>query len=165
MKLDFKIIEKVNLTDRDRKTFGHLLELQGKVFPDQNGGFENKADRCLFICIIHNETKPIAIGAIKKATEWDFLPEYANLPEKSELFDWELGYIFTLPEYRGQKIASRMVKVIMEKYGDGNLMASTELDPNNGMRKILLNHGFQHYGKTWKSKHQMDLGLFLKFKS
>ena len=53
----------------------------------------------------------------------------------------------------------------MEKYGDGNLMASTELDPNNGMRKILLNHGFQHYGKTWKSKHQMDLGLFLKFKS
>ena len=81
------------------------------------------------------------------------------------MFKWELGYIFTLPKFRGQKIASRMINKIIERYGNDNLMASTELNPKNSMQKILLNNGFQHYGKTWKSKHQLDLGLFLKFKS
>lgn len=164
MNLDFKIIENANLTDTDRKIFGDFVELQNKVFPDQNGGFYRKADRCLFICIVYKNEKPIAIGAIKKATERDFLPECANLPKKSKLFEWELGYIFTLPKFRGQKIASRMVDIIMEKYGNNNLMASTELEPKNNMQRILKNCGFQHYGKTWKSKNELDLGLFLKFK-
>ena len=165
MNFEFKTIEKANITDNDRKIFGNLLKLQNKVFPDKNGRFDKKADRCLLICIVYNDEKPIAIGGIIRATEFDFLPRCANLPEKAELFDWELGYIYTLPNFRGQKIGSKMVDLIMEKYGNKNLMASTELNPKNNMQKILLNKGFKQCGETWKSKHNLDLGLFLKFKN
>jgi len=85
MNFEFKTIEKANLTDNDRKIFGNLLELQDKVFPDENGGFYRKADRCLLICIVYKDEKPVAIGAIKRATEFDFLSRCANLPEKAKL--------------------------------------------------------------------------------
>lgn len=163
MELTFKIIEQANITKTEGKFFGDLLKIQNKVKPDKNGSFDKKASRCLFICIVYNNDKPIAIGGIKKVIDKHFSMEYANVPEKSKLFENELGYIFTLAEFRGNNIAGRMVDIIIKKFGNKNLVSSTELNEKNNMQKILDKRGFKNYGKSWKSKDNNDLGLFLKF--
>ena len=162
MSFDFKIVEKANLTASDKKLFGKFLKLQGKVHPDVNGSFDKKASRCLFVCFAFEKEKPVAIGGIKKPTKSDFSKMCANLPEKTKLFDWELGYMYTLPEYGGNGIASDLVKTLLNKYGTGNLMASTELTSQNRMQGILTKNGFKKYGRTWKSKNNLDLALLLK---
>jgi len=138
-----------------------MLEEQQKV----ESPYERKADRCKFICIVTDNEIPIAIGAIKEKTKKDFTSAKANLSEYANKFEWELGYMYVKKGYEGLGIATTIVKKLFTQFGEGNLMASTEITENPGMVKILKKYGFIHYGKTWKSvKHENDLGLFLRFK-
>lgn len=159
---DFKLIKKVELQDDERKIFAALLKKQGKVRGDLN----LKADRCKLICIVYKDETPVAIGGIKQKTTSDFYKEKANLPDLEKKFDWELGYIYTTPEYTRKGIAKTIVKTLMENYGDNNIMASTEINDNPGMVKILKTYGFEHSGAIWQSNiHFKNLGLFLRYKS
>lgn len=161
MKVTYDVIEKNDLDDSHRKIFAFMLEKQGKVL----GNLSQKADRCKLICIAKVDNDVAAIGAIKQNTESDFSPEKADVQEFSKDFEWELGYFYTQEEYEGQGIASTITELLIKKYGEGNLMASTEITANPAMVKILQKNGFRLFGKSWKSDiHENDLGLFLKFK-
>ncbi len=161
MNIKYTIIKKCNLEDSHRSVFGNLLKIQGKV----QGDLSEKTDRCNLICITSINETPIAIGAIKTKTKSDFDKQKADLPNLFDDFNWELGYLFTLDQYRGNGIASNMVNLLIKEYGNDNLMASTEINANPSMVKILERNGFRHYGKPWKSNiHNSYLGLFLKFK-
>ena len=163
--IEFKIIGKEHLKSTDKQIFGELLREQGKVDSDKNGNFNLKADRCLIICIVFIDKKPISIGAIKKKTNYDFESEYSNLPELSLQFDWELGYLYTKEQYSKKGIASSVIKYLLDAYGNKNIMASTEISANPAMVHLLEKNGFRHYGNPWKSrKHSNFIGLFLRFK-
>jgi len=86
--IEFKIIRRENLNNTDNEIFGELLQEQGKVDNDINGSFNSKADRCLLICIVFIDKKPVSIGAIKRKTRFDFEAKYSNLPELSKYFTW-----------------------------------------------------------------------------
>jgi RimJ/RimL family protein N-acetyltransferase len=161
MKIEYEIIQQKDINNSHRNIFSELLRQQGKVNPP----FENKANRCKLLCIVKNEDKPIAIGAIKEKTESDFSENKANLPNIKIEFDWELGYIFVIKAFEEKGIASNIVRLLLQEYGDENLMASTEISANPRMVGILEKNGFRHYGKPWKSSlHDNFLGLFLKYK-
>lgn len=64
----YKIIDKENLTNKDRRRFAELLKRQGKV----KGNLLLKADRCKEICIAYVNNIPVAIDGIKKKTITDF---------------------------------------------------------------------------------------------
>ena len=161
MKLKYQIIYKEDFTGNDKKIFADLLKMQNKIL----GNVSNKADRCKFICFTSVNETTIAIGAIKKKTASDFSLQKANLPKFESQFEWELGYLFTHPDYTKMGIASNIVRLLIKEFGDDNLMASTEISKNPAMVKILENHGFRHYGRPWKSDlHGNYLGLFLKYK-
>jgi GNAT superfamily N-acetyltransferase len=161
MKSEFEVIDKEDLNDNHRKLFAEMLKLQGKV----GGTLIDKADRCKSICIATIDGKAVAIGAIKTKTNSDFTEAKAGLLELSAEFDWELGYLFTEPDFQGRKLASSIAQALIHHYGSENLMASTEISANPGMVKILESNGFKSYGRSWKSsRHENYLGLFLKFK-
>ncbi|WP_241572375.1 GNAT family N-acetyltransferase [Vibrio parahaemolyticus] len=161
MKLEFEVVDKIDLQDHHRQLFADMLRLQGKV----QGNLLTKADRCKSICIASIDGKPVAIGAIKTKTCSDFTDIKADLPQLEKEFSWELGYLFTDPKFQGQKIARNIVQVLIHHFGSDNLMASTEITANPGMVKILESNGFKLFGKPWKSSiHEHFLGLFLKFK-
>ncbi|AYF20126.1 TPA: GNAT family N-acetyltransferase [Vibrio parahaemolyticus] len=161
MKLEFEVVDKIDLQDHHRQLFANMLQLQGKV----QGNLLTKADRCKSICIASIDGKPVAIGAIKTKTCSDFTDIKADLPQLEKEFSWELGYLFTDPKFQGQKIARNIVQVLIHHFGSDNLMASTEITANPGMVKILESNGFKLFGKPWKSSiHEHFLGLFLKFK-
>ena len=160
MNIQYNIIRKNDLTDSHRNTFENLLKIQGKV----QGKLSEKADRCKLLCIVTSNDTPVAIGAIKSKTQSDFDKQKADLTTLSDDFKWELGYLFTVDNHKGNGIAANIVKLLIKEYGDDNLMASTEINANPAMVKILERNGFRHYGKPWKSNiHKNFLGLFLKF--
>ncbi|WP_104039901.1 GNAT family N-acetyltransferase [Vibrio hyugaensis] len=161
MKLEFEVVDRIDLQDHHRQLFADMLQLQGKV----QGNLLTKADRCKSICIASIDGKPVAIGAIKTKTCSDFTDIKADLPQLEKEFSWELGYLFTDPKFQGQKIARNIVQILIHHFGSDNLMASTEITANPGMVKILESNGFKLFGKPWKSSiHEHFLGLFLKFK-
>jgi len=161
MNLRYEIIYRKGLTNVHRTIFADFLKLQGKV----RGNLLIKADRCKFVCIVTHIDLPIAIGGIKPKTTEDFDHENADLGDLESSFDWEIGYIYTDPNYTRKGIASNLVQTLLNEFGDGNLMASTEIKDNPGMVRILEKNGFKNYGKLWKSGiHSNNLGLFLRFK-
>jgi RimJ/RimL family protein N-acetyltransferase len=162
MKIEYHIIPRAELNDAIRATFAEKLKKQNKVAGDPNG----KADRCKFLCVVSIDSKSVAIGAIKVATKSDFNEQKAAVPELEKDFEWELGYLFTEPSHEGRGIGSYVVRLLLETYGRGKLMASTEIRANPGMVHILEKQGFRLFGKTWESMiHSNQLGLFLRFES
>ena len=160
IKIEYEIIKKEELNDNIRGIFAEALKKQGKVKDD----LSIKADRCKLICIAKVNEDIAGIGAIKVKTESDFSNEKASVPELSKAFEWELGYLYVNPGYSGKGIASNITRMLIDVYGNGNLMASTEISANPAMVKILEKFGFRLFGKPWKSGiHKNYLGLFLKF--
>jgi GNAT superfamily N-acetyltransferase len=160
MKIEYEIIQRFEIDGPVRATFAEMLCKQGKV----KGDLTTKADRCKLVCIAKLNGKVIAIGGIKQKTASDFANDKAGLPDLSSEFEWELGYLFTDSDYSGRGIASCVTRLLIEAYGKGNLMASTEITANPAMVKILEKQGFRLFGKPWESGiHDNYLGLFLKF--
>ena len=159
MEFEFVVVDKKDLNNSHRALFAEMLKLQGKVQGDLN----SKADRCKSICIATFNDVPVAIGAIKKKTESDFSEHKADLPNLSCKFQWELGYLFTNPDYQGRKLAKSITNLLIKHFGSESLMASTEIKENPGMVKILESNGFELQGRPWESAiHGNLLGLFLK---
>ena len=159
--MKIETINKENLTDRDRTDFGDMLKKQGKV----KGDPYSKADRCKVICFAKIDNEIVGIGGLKERTNSAFTKEKANLMEMRQLFNWELGYLYTSENHRGLGVASKIVDKLLNIHGDENLMASTEIEENPGMVKILERHGFEQKGETWKSGiHEDILGLYIKLK-
>ncbi|MBS3953523.1 MAG: GNAT family N-acetyltransferase [Methylomicrobium sp.] len=161
MKIYYDIVKKENLKDEHRNVFSEMLQKQGKV----KGNMMSKADRCKMICIAKDDSKVVSIGAIKRKTDSDFSNDNSGLEDLADQFEWELGYLFTENDSERKGFASTIVRLLIDNYGDGNLMASTEISKNPVMVKILEKNGFRLFGRPWKSNiHENYLGLFLKFK-
>ena len=158
MKIEYEIIQRTEIDDSIRSTFAEMLRKQGKV----QGDLHTKADRCRLLCVVRVDGRVIAVGGIKQKTASDFI--VAGIPDLSIRFEWELGYLYTDSNYTGRGIASNVTRLLVETYGQGNLMASTEIAANPAMVRILEKQGFRLYGKPWKSSiHGNHLGLFLRF--
>lgn len=155
--VEYRVIYQNSFTEIGRSLLAEFLIKQGRV----QGDPYLKLDRCKWLCFALVGGQNIAVGAIKQKTPSDF--ELAELPELSRSFDWELGYFFTDPGYEGRGIAKTIASNLVEAYGEGNLMASTEFEVNPAMDKILMSHGFVRKGESWESiKTGNKLGLYLK---
>lgn len=160
MKIEYDLILKNQLTDEVRECFAAALKRQGKV----RGDLRTKADRCKFLCIAKIDGKVAGVGAIKVKTQSDFSNEKAGLPKQSSDFEWELGYLYTDADYAGKGIAKNIARMLLDEFGQENLMASTEISANPAMVRILEKLGFRLYGNPWKSTiHNNYLGLFLRY--
>jgi len=158
--INYKIDDPKNLTEAERKTFLALLIKQNKV---RNPTIE-KINRCKLIGVCFVDGELISIGAIKPKTNSDFNSSKADVDKFRNIFSLELGYCYTLPEHTGNGYSSSIVKLLLDKFKNTNLMASTELRADNSMTRILEKNSFKQYGKAWKSSiHNGTLGLFLKF--
>ena len=160
MKIEYETIQRSEIDDSVRAIFAEMLRKQGKV----RGDLATKADKCKLICMAKVNGKVVAIGGIKQKTASDFAKDKAGMPDLSSEFEWELGYLYTGSDYSRRGIASNIACLLVDAYGKGNLMASTELTANPAMVRVLEKHGFRLFGKPWKSGiHDNYLGLFLKF--
>lgn len=160
MRVEYRVISHAEIDNTVRGTFAEMLRKQGKV----KGNLETKADRCKLVCIASVNDTVVAIGGIKPKTASDFTTKKAGVLALAKKFEWELGYLYTDREHNGRGIGSNVARLLVEAYGKGNLMASTEIATNPAMVHILEKHGFRLFGTPWKSGiHTNFLGLFLQF--
>ncbi|ECD9465476.1 MULTISPECIES: GNAT family N-acetyltransferase [Enterobacteriaceae] len=161
MNFQYQIVERENITDQLNGVFSKMLKAQNKV----RGNLKEKAYRCKLICFVYSNSEPVAIGAIKQKTKSDFSVSKADLMSREAEFDWELGYIYTAPLFARKGIAGEIINKLLNLYGDGNLMATTEVSKNPAMVHLLERNGFTLSGKKWKSTiHDNYLGLYLRNK-
>jgi hypothetical protein len=158
--LEYSIIRNNAITDEIASEFVSLLKKQKKVINPKT----ERIKKCKFLCICKCDGITTGIGAIKNKTKADFSHNKANLPDLEPEFSWELGYCYTEPDWQKKGISSSIVKLLLDTIGNENLMASTEIYPNNPMTKILINSAFTMHGKPWMSSiHSGFLALFLRF--
>lgn len=157
----FKIIEKENISDKIAAEFTSLLEKQGKVtIPSID-----KIKSCLKIVVCYKDGIISGIGALKTKSSSDFNERKSDLQHLEPNFEWELGYFYVDESHRNYGISNMMTKLLLKKFDDENLMATTELFQNNPMKYVLEKYGFRQHGKPWAStKHNGTIGLFLRFK-
>ncbi|MEO3402391.1 hypothetical protein AAFN85_00710 [Mucilaginibacter sp. CAU 1740] len=157
--IDYKIDRPEMFSNAEKQLFLKLLIKQNKV---RNPTLE-KIARCKILGIASFQEDVIAIGAIKPKTKSDFQIAKANIPTLSEKFAWEVGYFYTVPKFEGNRISSGIFDRLLEVYGDGNLMASTEIRRGNRMFQMLLNRQFKQAGSIWNSElSENKLQLFLR---
>lgn len=160
MKEIYKIGAPEEFTQCEKVRFLDLLKQQGKV---RNPSIE-RVNRCKTLCICKIENEIVSIGAIKPKTISDFGSEKADQSDLCSKFLDELGYCFTLPTHTRKGYSTQIVKQLLDKSDNINIMATTELHEDNSMKRILENKGFKKHGKIWKSSiHKGLMGLFLKF--
>lgn len=158
----FKIGAPSDFTEDEISSFVELLEKQNKVHDPSI----SKVKRCKLIGIGFSWGNPVAIGAIKPKTPSDFGASKANLPDLAKDYDWEVGYFYTEPEMEGRRFSSALLSQLLNKYGNGNLMATTEIREGNRMIDSLEHRQFKRIGAAWKSsKSGNDLRLFLRDQS
>ncbi|WP_316776580.1 hypothetical protein [Pedobacter antarcticus] len=155
----FKIGKPSKFTDDEINSFVELLEKQNKVLDPTVA----KIKRCKLIGMGFSWGQPVAIGAVKPKTQSDFGMAKANLPELANDYEWEVGYFFTEPGHEGKRFSSTILNHLLKSFGEGRLMATTEIREGNNMINSLENRRFKQVGATWKSvKSGNDLRLFLR---
>ena len=159
MIISFELIEHKSITEKHTEIFIELLKKQNKV----KGEISKKIKKCILLCIVKQDEKPISMGAIKQKTKSVFGNLKANKPELENKIDYELGYLYTCESYNGKGIANQVVKLLLSEFKNANLMATTESSKNPGMVKILLRNDFVITGNQFQSEiHEDKLSLFVK---
>ena len=157
---EFKVDTPKSFSENEKAIFLQLLKKQDKVVNPTI----DKINRCNFLGICYKGNLIVSIGAIKPKTNSDFNIEKADLDKIRNEFQLELGYCYTLPSETGKGHSSKIVNLLLSKIAQNNIMASTELNEDNSMKRILERNNFKQQGKPWTSGiHGGQLGLFLKY--
>ena len=80
-------------------------------------------------------------------------------------FEFELGYISTNLNFRGQKLASKLCYQLCALYSNQNIFSTTRID-NEPMKSILSQNNFKEIGNEFLNKKQTNyLKLHIKLKT
>jgi GNAT superfamily N-acetyltransferase len=81
--------------------------------------------------------------------------EQAQSPEIENMYNYELGYIFVLPDFRGKKISSKLCDLVC---GTSSLYGTfaTVRQNNNAMRRILEKNHFSITGTGYLNQKKTD---------
>lgn len=110
--------------------------------------------------IISTATIKIPTANYKKNT---FINSKSNVAFDN--FEFELGYISTNINFRGQKLASKLCKELCALYSKHNIFSTTRID-NEPMKLILLQNDFKEIGNEFINKKQTNfLKLHIKLKT
>ena len=85
----------------------------------------------------------------------------ANVKNDESKFEYEIGYVVTLPNYRGQGISSILIEELIKDKMSLNCFATTK---SNSMRKILPALNFHKYGESYLNDAKEILDLYVYYK-
>jgi len=147
------------LTDAERAWFIKLVRAGGEV----GGQVLEKNITNSQVLVLREEGEMRGIAAVKRP-----LPSYrkrvgksANAQLSDADFPYELGYIFIVPELRGQKLSGQLVAKALETVTVSGVFAAARID-NHAMRASLLNAGFGTTGRPYRGRSSRTLQIFIK---
>jgi len=158
--VDIVVYKPAELTDADRASFVELVRAGGEVASQLLEKNIANAQALLFLTQLGQVR---GVAAVKRP-----LPSYrmrvgksANAELTDEDFPYELGYIFIVPEVRGQKLCGPLVAKALEVVSDSGVFATVRID-NQAMRASLLKAGFKPVGRPYRGRNSRILQVFIK---
>ena len=149
-----------NFTEDQKNEFEALVKLGRQV---DIKGLGSRLNHSQLLGFYYVENQLTSIVAIKRP---DFgyrnrVFQKSHVSERSDEFSLELGWAYTVNEYRGKGIGGELAQAILEKAPRINIFATTKTD-NYRMQRILTKNGFISIGKPYAGNDNHKLILLIR---
>jgi RimJ/RimL family protein N-acetyltransferase len=127
-------------------------------------GLRDRIKKAVLLAFHYEENTLVGIAALKRPNETYKKKVFrkAGVSKESDKYNLELGWAYTIKEYRGKGICSSLVQKLISALGSQNIFATTRTD-NFPMQVILIKNGFQKTDKPFKRKNSTyNLQLFTR---
>lgn len=158
------IKEPSECSKEEMEKFYQLVLKSGEV---EISGLRNRIKRAKLLAFHYEEDTIVGIAALKRPNEpyKKRIFRKAGVSEESVGYNLEIGWAFTMCEYRGKGICSGLVQKILDAYGRQSIFATTKTD-NSSMQRVLEKNGFQKTGKPYEGRFDgYYLQLFIRSKA
>lgn len=135
---------------QELEDFAELVIEGGQV---ARAGLENRMRRAKLLAFGYEDGKLVGVVAIKKAS-WFYVRDVfgkANEPDQAVDYRYELGWGFTLPDYRRRGITTELSQMLMDNSRDCNLFGTTGTG-NEASKRILEKYGFEMCGSPYPGR-------------
>lgn len=147
-------------TEAERSEFEHLVRLG---FDGSDAGLPGRIRRARWLAFHYATGDTVAaIAALKAPSESyrDVVFKQANARVRPAVYELELGWVFVLPEHRGNGIGMRLCRHLLARAPTSAVFATTR--PNNTpMIRILIGLGFTQVGTPYPRRNE-ELVLYLR---
>jgi predicted GNAT family N-acyltransferase len=139
-----------------------------------NGGQINTSEElliksinnCLLLAFYEIENKIAGISAVKipRAKYKKNVFEKAKVSADEKQFEFEIGYVVTIPEFRGRGVSSILIKELIKRNPSATYFATTK---SEFMPNIFKKVNFVKYGESYfnASHEKLDLYIYDKVKT
>lgn len=147
-------------SDWELERFEELVRQGGEVQPQ---GLIGRIRQAAVLTFAFHEDRLVAVAALKKPADG----YRVGIFQKAGIAQLtsgalELGWVFVLPESRGQGLAGTVVAEALVASGAEDVFATTRAD-NHAMRKVLEGQRFVPTGQAYKSvRGGYGLSLFVR---
>lgn len=149
-------------TESELTMFESLINKGGEVVAH---GLHDRIMRAEWLIFLFEGDKTLAgIAALKKpnANYKKDVFRKANSPESPSKFDFEAGWIFVEPQFRGRKHSRTLLQTVLKLADKLHVYATTRED-NEAMRRTNLHCGLKESGQPYKSEEgDYKLVLYIK---
>lgn len=150
------------ITKYELNRFYKLLKLGDQV---KLSHLKQKITKAHFIAFYIEKREIVAIGGLKNPSikYKNHIFKAAKTDLNAHEYQHELGWAFTLPEFRGQRIGEKIFLKLLKKIPKGTPLFATTRTDNIPAQKLLLKLDFKKTGTPYKSrKGNYRLELFLR---
>jgi len=145
-----KVKEPPKCSKKELENFYQLV-LRGEQV--ENSGLRNRIKRAKLLAFHYEEKNLVGIASLKRPNKTYKKKVFieAGVSEESDKYNLEVGWAFTMDEYRGKGICCGLIQKIVDASGSQNIFATTRTD-NLPMQRILEKNGFQKIGKPYPGR-------------
>jgi GNAT superfamily N-acetyltransferase len=139
-------------------TFQKLVVEGGEVTPH---GLRQRIEQAAALVFVNDSQCCVAVGAIKMPNQSykEGVFAKAGVADKSNDFNYELGWLYVTPPARGKGVGHNLMHAITSYLGNSSCYATTR-ENNDPMHHLFSQYNFSRYGKAYQSNNGYYLGLF-----
>lgn len=146
-------------TEEERREFARLVRLG---FDGSDEELPDRISNAKWLAFYHSPGDTLAaIAGLKAPTETyrEDVFKKAAAHVGSAGYELELGWVFVLPVYRGNRVAASLCRLLLASVPTSRVFATTR-PSNSSMIRILLALGFRRTGKPYQRRSEA-LALYL----
>lgn len=138
------------LSECNEEEINNFLQLVERSEEVERYELRKRIERAVLLAFHYENNILVGIAAIKQPykTYAKRIFKKAGVSEKYNNYKLEIGWAFTIPEYRRNRICFNLIKKLISTLQLQNIFATTRTD-NLSMQKILVRNGFKKIGDSY----------------